>query len=221
MKEHFFSVAIDGPAGAGKSTIANKVANELNIEYIDTGAMYRALTLKVLNMKKNPKNINEVIHVLRETEIDFDNKHILLDGIIVDEEIRKNLVSNNVSHVSQFKEIREEMVLLQQKMARTKSVIMDGRDITTVVLPNAKFKFFITASIEERARRRYIELLEKGYRESTYKQILNDIENRDNIDTNREIAPLSIAEDAYVLDTTDRTIDESVDLIVSMIRGGV
>lgn len=220
MKELFFSVAIDGPAGAGKSTIANKVAEVLNIEYIDTGAMYRALTLKVLNKNKDPKNIEEVIEVLQDTDIDFENKHILLDGKIVDEEIRNNIVSNNVSFVSQYKEIRDEMVLLQQKMAKTKSVIMDGRDITTVVLPNADYKFFITASIEERARRRYTELLEKDYIESTYKQIFNQIKTRDDIDSNREIAPLSIANDAYVLDTTDKSIDDVVDLVVSMIRGG-
>ena len=220
MKEQLFSVAIDGPAGAGKSTIAIKVANKLNIEYIDTGAMYRAITLKVLNENKDPKNIDEVIQVLKNTEIDFKNKHILLDGKIANEEIRKNIVSNNVSYVSQFKEIRDEMVLIQQKMAKTKSVVMDGRDIATVVLPNAKFKFFITASIEERAKRRYIELLDKGYKESTYKQILSEIKLRDDIDSNREIAPLSVADDAYVLDTTDKTIDQSVDIIVSIIRGG-
>lgn len=220
MEELFFSIAIDGPAGAGKSTIANKVAEVLNIEYIDTGAMYRALTLKVLSENKNPKNIEHVIQVMQDTKIDFDNKHILLDGKIVDEEIRSNIVSNNVSFVSQYKEIRDRMVLLQQQMSKTKSVIMDGRDITTVVLPDADFKFYVTASIEERARRRYTELLEKGYRESTFEQIFNQIKMRDDIDSNREIAPLSIADDAYVLDTTDKSIDEVVDIIVSMIRGG-
>lgn len=219
MKEQLLSVAIDGPAGAGKSTIANKVADKLRIEYIDTGAMYRALTLKVLNENKDPKDVHEVIQVLKDTDIDFENKHILLDGKIVDEEIRKNRISNNVSYVSQYKEIRDAMVLLQQKMAKTKSVIMDGRDITTVVLPDATFKFFITASIEERARRRYSELLEKGDKESTYKQIYDEIKMRDDIDSNREIGPLSIADDAYVLDTTDKSIDESVDMIVAMIGG--
>lgn len=220
MEKDYFSVAVDGPAGAGKSTIANKVAKELNIEYIDTGAMYRALTLKVLREDKDPKNIDEVIQVLKNTSIDFENKHILLDGKAVDQEIRENSINRNVSFVSQYKEIREEMVLLQQKMAMSKSIIMDGRDIATVVLPNADYKFFITASVEERARRRYIELLEKGYRESTYEQVLNDIKMRDDIDSNREIAPLTIADDAYVLDTTNKTIDESVDIMVSIIKGG-
>lgn len=220
MEKDYFSVAVDGPAGAGKSTIANKVAKELNIEYIDTGAMYRALTLKVLRQDKDPKNIDEVIQVLKNTSIDFENKHILLDGKAVDQEIRENSINRNVSFVSQYKEIREEMVLLQQKMAMSKSIIMDGRDIATVVLPNADYKFFITASVEERARRRYIELLEKGYRESTYEQVLNDIKMRDDIDSNREIAPLTIADDAYVLDTTNKTIDESVDIMVSIIKGG-
>lgn len=220
MKKKFFSIAIDGPAGAGKSTIANKVADILGIEYIDTGAMYRALTLKVLNENKDPENLIDVLDVLEDTKIDFENKHIMLDGKIVDEEIRENEVSNKVSYVSQFKEIRNEMVRLQQEMSKSKSVIMDGRDITTVVLPDAEFKFFLTATIEERAKRRYTELLEKGHRSSTYKQILNDIKNRDHIDSNREVAPLSIADDAYVLDTTDKTIAETVDLIVSIVRGG-
>lgn len=220
MKERIFSVAIDGPAGAGKSTIANMVADKLKIEFIDTGAMYRALTLKVLNLNKDPKNISEVIQIMKNTEIDFKNNHIFLDGKNVDEEIRDNLVSTNVSYVSQYKEIREHMVLLQQKMAKTKSIIMDGRDITTVVLPDAEFKFFITASIEERAKRRYIELLNKGYTKSTYKQIFDEIKTRDEIDSNREISPLSIADDAYVLDTTDKSIDESVDMIISIVKGG-
>lgn len=220
MKELLFSVAIDGPAGAGKSTIANRVADKLKIEYIDTGAMYRALTLKVLNVNKDPKNTSEVVQIMKNTEIDFENNHILLDGKNVDEEIRDNLVSTNVSYVSQYKEVRDQMVLLQQKMAKTKSIIMDGRDITTVVLPDAEFKFFITASIEERAKRRYIELLNKGYTKSTYKQIFDEIRTRDEIDSNREISPLSIADDAYVLDNTDKSIDESVDIIVSMVKGG-
>ena len=220
MKKKYFAVAIDGQAGAGKSTIANKVADILGIEYIDTGAMYRALTLKVLNKNNDPNNIKDVLQVLKDTKIDFENKNILLDGELVNEEIRKNKVSNNVSYVSQFKEVRDEMVRLQQEMSKSKSVIMDGRDITTVVLPDAEFKFFLTATIDERAKRRYTELLEKGHRESTYNQILNDIKNRDCIDSNREVAPLSIASDAYVLDTTDKTIDETVDLIVTMIRGG-
>lgn len=220
MKERIFSVAIDGPAGAGKSTIANMVADKLKIEFIDTGAMYRALTLKVLNLNKDPKNISEVIQIMKNTEIDFKNNHIFLDGKNVDEEIRDNLVSTNVSYVSQYKEIREHMVLLQQKMAKTKSIIMDGRDITTVVLADAEFKFFITASIEERAKRRYIELLNKGYTKSTYKQIFDEIKTRDEIDSNREISPLSIADDAYVLDTTDKSIDESVDMIISIVKGG-
>lgn len=220
MGKEVISVAIDGPAGAGKSTIANNVASILKFDYIDTGAMYRALTLKVLNENKDPGNIDDVLKVLQNSKIDFNNNHILLDGKVVDEDIRKNIISKNVSYVSQFKEVRQEMVLMQQEMANTKSVIMDGRDITTVVLPNSKYKFFITASVEERARRRYIELLDKGQIDSTYRQILKDIKKRDEIDSNREVGPLSIADDAYVLDTTDKTIEESVDLIINIIRGG-
>lgn len=219
MKEQFFSVAIDGPAGAGKSTIASKVADRLGIEYIDTGAMYRAVTLKVLNENRDPKNVEDVIEILKTTKIDFENRHILLDGKNVDREIRQNIVNNNVSYVSQFKDVRDEMVRIQQNMSEEKSVIMDGRDIATVVLPRAEFKFFVTATVEERARRRYLELLEKSDGNASYEQILTEIKERDTIDSNRKIAPLSIADGAYILDTTDKTIDEAVGIIVSIIGG--
>lgn len=221
MDKYIYSIAIDGPAGAGKSTIAKLVSKKLNIEYIDTGAMYRALTLKVLNNNLNPQNPVDVIEIMESTEIDFINNHIYLDGQLVDKEIRENIINKNVSYVAIIKEVREGMVKLQQQMAKTKSVVMDGRDITTVVLPNANFKFFITASVEERGRRRYKELLEKGDTSITLEQIINEIEKRDNIDSNREISPLKIAEDSYVIDTTNMTIEECVESIISIVKGGV
>ncbi len=221
MDKNIYSIAIDGPAGAGKSTIAKLVSKKLNIEYIDTGAMYRALTLKVLNNNLNPKNPKDVIEILKSTEIDFINNHIYLDGKLVDKEIRENIINKNVSYVAIIKEVREGMVKLQQKMAKTKSVVMDGRDITTVVLPNANFKFFITASVEERGRRRYKELVEKGETAITLEQIINEIEKRDNIDSTREISPLIISDDSFVLDTTNMTIDECVDSIISIVKGGI
>lgn len=218
MGEGFFSIAIDGPAGAGKSTIAKKVAKELNIEYIDTGAMYRALTLKALENDIDPKDKKEIIRLLSETDIDFINNHIYLDGVNVDKEIRENLVSKNVSYVAAIKEVRDTMVNIQQRLANKKSVVMDGRDITTVVLPSSKYKFFLTASVEERSSRRYKELVEKGEKNITLEKIKNDIIKRDGIDSNREVAPLKRTEDSILLDTTDKSIDECVSIIVSIVK---
>ncbi len=214
------SIAIDGPAGAGKSTVAKKVAQVLSIEYIDTGAMYRALTLKVLKLGLNPQSIEDVVNILENTSIDFRNNHIYLDNKEVDNEIRSNIINKNVSYVAVIKEVRDGMVRIQQKMAETKSIIMDGRDIGTVVLPNSNFKFFITASVEERARRRYKELIEKGEQSISFEQIKKEIEQRDRIDSTRAISPLVQAEDAYLIDTTNKTIDECVDEIVCTIMRG-
>ena len=221
MNNKIYSIAIDGPAGAGKSTIAKLVSKKLNIEYIDTGAMYRALTLKVLRNNLNPLNKNDVIQISQNTEIDFIKNHIYLDGEQVDNEIRDNIINNNVSYIAIIEEIRFNMVKLQQKMAKSKSVVMDGRDITTVVLPNADFKFFITASVEERGRRRCKEIKEKGKTDITLVQIIDEIKKRDDIDSNREISPLKIADDAFVLDTTNMTVDECVNSIISIVKGGI
>lgn len=220
MKKDIFSIAIDGPAGAGKSTIAKIAAQRLKIEYIDTGAMYRALTLKVLMGNIDPQNTFEIIRLMETTDIDFINNHIYLDREMVDDKIRDNIISKNVSYIAVIKEVREKMVFFQKKMATTKSVIMDGRDITTVVLPNADFKFFVTASVEIRSRRRFKELVEKGEENISLEQIMIDIEKRDDIDSNREIAPLTKTDDSYLLDTTDKTIEECVEIIVSLVRGG-
>lgn len=211
-------IAIDGPAGAGKSTISKKVAELLNIEYIDTGAMYRALTLKVLNLNKNPKSQVDVIDIMKDTSIDFRDNHIYLDNVKVDMEIRQNIINKNVSYIARIQEVRAAMVKIQQQLAMKKSVIMDGRDIGTVVLPNSDFKFFITASVDERANRRYKELLEKGEESISLEQIKMEIQNRDNIDSTREISPLTQAEDAHIIDTTGKTIDESVREIVNIIK---
>lgn len=214
------SIAIDGPAGAGKSTVAKMVAEELAIEYIDTGAMYRALTLKVLQLGLDPENKLDVIKVLDDTSIDFRKKHIFLDDNNVDKEIRENIINNNVSFIAKIKEVREGMVKIQQELAKIKSVVMDGRDICDIVLPNAEFKFFITATVEERANRRFKELLEKGNKDVTLEQIKNEIENRDRIDSTREISPLKQSLDSYRIDTTNKSVEDSVSLIVSMVRGG-
>lgn len=154
-------IAVDGPAGAGKSTIAKRIAEILELEYIDTGAMYRALTLKVIRAGIDPEDTENILKLMETTSIYFKDNHIYLDGTTVDNEIRKKIVNNNVSVISKIKEVRENMVHLQRSLAESSNLIMDGRDIGTVVLPNANYKFFITASIEERGRRRYKELLEK------------------------------------------------------------
>ena len=143
MLDKQITIAIDGPAGAGKSTIAKKVAEILSIEYVDTGAMYRALTLKVLNEGLDPKSTEDVKSIIENTSIDFRNNHIYLDNKNVDKEIRENRISKNVSYIAKIKEVREAIVKIQQKLAKTKSIIMDGRDIGTVVLPNADFKFLL------------------------------------------------------------------------------
>ncbi|NLY45259.1 MAG: (d)CMP kinase [Tissierella sp.] len=220
MNNRNYSIAIDGPSASGKSTIAKKVSQRLNIEYIDTGAMYRAITYKVLSNNIDPLDVQSVTDLLKTTEIDFIDNSIYLDGTIVDNEIRENVVSNNVSYIAKIKEVRDKLVKLQQFMSRTKSIIMDGRDIGTVVLPNADYKFFVTASVKERANRRYQELLDRGEKLISLDSIIADIIRRDEIDSNREIGPLRQSEDSYVLDTTSKSIEESVNYIITIVTGG-
>jgi CMP/dCMP kinase len=213
------SIAIDGPSGAGKSTIAKNIAKKLSIEYIDTGSMYRALTLKTLNLGLNPCLRDDVLDAMKNTTIDFNDNHIYLDGQNVDMDIRENIINNNVSYIAKIKEVREAMVDIQRQLASKKSVIMDGRDIGTVVLPEADYKFFITASIDERSNRRYKELLLKGEKDISFEQIKTEMIKRDEIDSTREISPLIKSEDAYVLDNTNKTIDECVNEIISIVKG--
>lgn len=212
-----FSIAIDGPAGAGKSTVAKIVADRLGIVYIDTGAMYRAFTLKLLVNEVDLKDISTVIQILKETSIDFKENHIYLDGNIVDIEIRGNKVSNNVSEVATIKEVRERLVELQREIAKNKSTVMDGRDIGSTVLKNAKYKFFLTASVSERASRRYKELKLKDDSVSL-DSIKSEIEKRDKTDSTREISPLVKSKDAIEIDTTFETIEETVERILKMIE---
>ncbi len=220
MNNRNYSIAIDGPSASGKSTIAKKVSQRLAIEYIDTGAMYRAITYKVLKNNINPLDIENVIDLLNTTEIDFIDNSIYLDGLVVNNEIRENIVSKNVSYIAKIKEVRDQLVKLQQSMGKTKSIIMDGRDIGTVVLPNADYKFFVTASVAERANRRYKELLDRGEKLISLDGIVAEIIKRDEIDSNREIGPLRQSKDSYLLDTTNRSIDESVNYIISIVTGG-
>ncbi|WP_069649522.1 (d)CMP kinase [Caloranaerobacter ferrireducens] len=213
-------IAIDGPAGAGKSTIAKIIAKELNINYVDTGAMYRALTLKALKNKINFNDKDSLISLLDNTDIDYYNNHIYLDGKIVDNEIRNNEVSRNVSKIAKVKEIRVKLVEIQRKIASNKSVVMDGRDIGSYVLPNADFKFYVTASVDERSYRRYKELISKNVKIS-FEQVKEEIKQRDEIDKNREFSPLIKSKDAILIDTTKRTVEECVNEILNIIKKGM
>ena len=210
-------IAVDGPAGAGKSTIAKLIAEKLNINYIDTGAMYRAITYKCLQNNVDVKDENAVIEMAKKTSIDFRDNNIYLDSKIVNDEIRTLEVSKNVSDVAKIKEVRYLMVDLQREIGKNNAVILDGRDIGSYVFPNADYKFFLVATPEERGKRRYIELKEKGY-DGTLEDIINDIIRRDEIDSNREFAPLVKAEGAIEIDTTGKDIDQVVDLVLQKIK---
>jgi len=210
-------IAIDGPAGAGKSTIAKIIADKLNINYIDTGAMYRAVTLKCLQNKVNIENEDEVIQLAKKTVIDFKENNIYLDGTVVNEEIRTIEVTNNVSNVAKIKEVRYLMVDVQREIGTRNSVILDGRDIGSYVFPNADYKFFLIATPEERGSRRYKELVGKGV-EVKLQDVIDDIIKRDEIDSSREFAPLVKAEDAIEIDTTGKSIDDVVESVLNKIK---
>ena len=215
--EKIIRVAIDGPSGAGKSTIAKAVAKKMGIDYIDTGAMYRAVGLKVKNSGTDMKDESAMAAMLADTDIDFVNGDIILDGVVVNQEIRANDMSMMASNVSALPAVRAKLVELQRKMGQTKSIIMDGRDIGTNVLTDAEVKVFMTASAEERADRRYKELIEKG-QDVTYDQILEDIKQRDHNDMTRALNPLKKADDAIELDTTGMSIDEVTEFILNEVK---
>ena len=215
--EKIIRVAIDGPSGAGKSTIAKAVAKKMNIDYIDTGAMYRAVGLKVKNSGIDMYDEAAMAAMLADTDIDFVNGDIILDGVIVNKEIRANDMSMMASNVSALPAVRAKLVELQRKMGQTKSSIMDGRDIGTNVLTDAEVKIFMTASAEERADRRYKELIEKG-QEVTYDQVLEDIKQRDHNDSTRALNPLRKADDATELDTTGMGIEEVTEYIMNEVN---
>jgi cytidylate kinase len=214
-------IAIDGPAGAGKSTIAKMAADRLNYTYIDSGAMYRALTLKVLREGIELSNTHAIIEASRNVDIDFKDRSIYLDGKNVDKEIREERINKNVSAVSAIPEVRRNLVELQRKISKGKNVIMDGRDVGTVIFPDAFIKFFVTASLEERAKRRYQEIINTG-KTADLKDIMKQIETRDYIDSNREDSPLEMAEDAILIDTTGISIEEALEIVLKHIskRGG-
>jgi len=211
-----FQVAIDGPAGSGKSTISKRVCDLLGFVHIDTGAMYRAVTLEALNRGIDLED-PDAYAFLEDIEIVYENDKIFLNGKSVGREIRSARVANNVSTVAKMPVVRHMMVKIQQKAAQNGKIVMDGRDIGYVVLPNADVKIFLTASVEERARRRFKESQLAG-RNENYEDILENIKSRDFKDSNRELNPLRQAHDAILLDTTNLSIDDVVLEIVKIIN---
>lgn len=216
-------VAIDGPAGSGKSTVAKAVARRLGLFYIDTGAMYRAIALKAEREKLDPADIDGLIALAKRTEISlsYDPKEaklkVGLDGEDVSEEIRRPEVTRNVSLIAKIPEIREQMVILQRKLGEGKQAILEGRDITTVVFPDAYKKFFLDASPEERVKRRYLEMKDKNIA-IDQKAVKADINKRDHIDSTRKCAPLTRSPEAVYIDTTKMTIDEVVETVIKEIE---
>lgn len=218
MENTKIAIAIDGPAAAGKSTVAKITAEKLSYIYIDTGAMYRALTLKALEKNLHLEDEKALVDLLSATEIELkqtDNGQIiLLDKVDVTNEIRSQRVTNHVSYVAKHPNIRMEMVKQQQALADKRGVVMDGRDIGTHVLPDAEVKVFLIATVEERAKRRYEENLQKGF-PSDLEELKKEIEQRDLIDSKREAAPLIKADDAIEIDTTSLTINDVAKLILT------
>ena len=221
-KSMSFIIAIDGPAGSGKGTITKRVANKIGFLRLDTGALYRCVTLEVLRNNIDIKDVQKMVDIVRNMKVEFvtnedinELDYVFLNNEDVTKAIRSNEVNNIISVISSIKEVREEMLEIQRNIAREKDTIMEGRDIGTVVFPNADLKIYLNADIEERARRRYKENLEKGI-ETTYEEVLEILKNRDKIDMEREVAPLKKADDAIEIDSTNMSIEEVVDKIVEI-----
>lgn len=216
-----YNVAIDGPAGAGKSTIAKLVAKEKGYIYVDTGAMYRALAIHFLNKGIKPEDSEAAAESCKDAEvtISYENgiQQVYLNGINVTGELRAEEVGNMASQTSVIPEVREKLLELQRSLAEKEDVIMDGRDIGTNILPDADVKIYLTASVETRAKRRYYELIEKG-EHCDLESIKHDIKERDDRDMNRDIAPLKQADDAVLIDSSDMSIGEVVERICSLCR---
>jgi cytidylate kinase len=220
-KEMGYNVAIDGPAGAGKSTVAKRVAKELGFVYVDTGAMYRALAVYFLQCGLKPEDTENIAKACTEAKVTIGYEdgiqQVYLNGENVTALLRTEEVGNMASVSSAIQEVRAQLLELQRELARTQDVVMDGRDIGTNILPNANVKVYLTASVETRAKRRFLELQEKGVA-CDLQEIAHDIEERDTRDMNREIAPLRQAEDAVFVDSSDMSIEEVVAVIKSLCK---
>lgn len=211
-KEKIISIAIDGPSGSGKSTIAKKLAERLGIHYLDTGAMYRAITLKVLKSGISLEKEEEISKIAEETNIYTEDDFLLMDGEVLGDEIRSEEVTKNVSLISSYKKVRDHLVYLQREIAKKESLIIDGRDIGTVVLPHAEVKIFLAASLEERAKRRF---KQEGH--LSLEETKEDLRRRDELDSTREHAPLKKAEDAFSYDNTGESLEETVEALLQII----
>ena len=212
-------IAIDGPAGSGKGTLAKALAEKLNLVNIDTGATYRAVALKVLREKIDLSDKDNIIKIAKKIKIDLlEGGTVLLDGEDVTKEIRSKEVTAIVSPISSIPEVREILVKVQRNIAKGKDVVMEGRDITTVVFPKAKYKFYLDASLESRAMRRYKENQEKGI-DTTYEEVLENIKARDYNDMHKEVGSLTRTEDQIYIDTTNLTVEEEVAIIEKIVRG--
>ncbi|WP_182199425.1 (d)CMP kinase [Paraliobacillus salinarum] len=220
MNNNKIAIAIDGPAAAGKSTVAKKIAEQLNYIYIDTGAMYRALTYKALQQGISLSDEKQLYELIKQSTINLqqvDNKQVvIIDKEDVTDAIRKEDVTNNVSIVAQHRLVREEMVKQQKQLAAERGVVMDGRDIGTHVIPDAEAKIYLIASVEERAIRRHEENVSKGFT-SDLEKLKKEIAQRDKLDSEREVSPLIKAEDAIEIDTTSLSIDEVTQKILSIV----
>lgn len=218
-------IAIDGFSSSGKSTIAKDLSQYLKYKYLDTGAMYRAITYKIIKTNTDIKDIEAIKNLLDTTIVDFSNtdgtNQIQLDGEIVENKIRKLDVANMVSEVSTIPLVREYLVSIQQKIGEKGGIVMDGRDIGTVVFPNADFKFFVSASIETRANRRYKELLEKGNANVTLEEVKQNLSKRDKIDSERAHSPLKIAKDAIQINTEELTKKEQLEFVIDKIKSKI
>ena len=209
-------VAIDGPGGTGKSTIAKAVAERLGLEYIDTGAMYRSIALKSVRLSVPVDDEPKVIEMLADTVIDFNDNKVYLDGEDVSGQIRTNEISMAASTISKLGPVRAKVDEVSKRLAATKDVVMEGRDIGTAVIPDAEVKVFMTAAPEIRAKRRYDQLVAAG-KPANLEEIKEDIEKRDYQDSHREINPLKQADDAVYMDTSDMSIDENIDAVCAVI----
>jgi cytidylate kinase len=209
-------IAIDGPAASGKSTTAKKISQRLDYIYIDSGAMYRALTLAVLRSNVDIYDEPAILNIAKKVNINFHDKKTFLENEDVSNEIRLPKITKVISIISAYAGIRNVMVKNQRKIAEKGGVVMDGRDIGTVVLPDSEVKIFLNASIEERAKRRYRELKGKNI-EVGYEEIKREIMERDKIDSSRDVAPLKPADDAHIIDTSDMTVNEQVDAVMNIV----
>lgn len=219
------AIAIDGPAGAGKSTVAKQIAAHLSMLHLDTGAMYRAMALKVLRLGKDPGNAEHVLPLLPKTEVTIDNidgvQHTYLDGEDVTTIIRTPEVSKGASDIGVIPAVRIKLAQSQRQFAQEHNVIMDGREIGSFVLPDAPFKFYVTASADERARRRLLEMQEKGIAlDKTVESLKEEILARDHTDSTRAFAPLKRVPEAVLIDTTDMSIEEAVDAVLHHVMAG-